>query len=246
MIATRRRKFPLRMILGLTLAAGLASEATAQEKAAQASTAVSAAVASDPILKAMREELDRSKAQLKMDKVAAPYYIEYRIGDVEEWTAEAAFGALRQDQKVHGRSARVVVRVGDYKQDSYYGPGMGVVEFAPLDNDPVAIRRELWLATDAAYKAASEALASKKALLSQFTADQPFDDFAKAAPLEYVGSLVKLEFSPEPWKESLEKATNLYRSNLKIQSVSGFLRFRAVNEYFVNTEGTSTRQGYAV
>ena len=246
MIATRRRKFPLRMILGLTLAAGLASEATAQEKAAQASTAVSAAVASDPILKAMREELDRSKAQLKMDKVAAPYYIEYRIGDVEEWTAEAAFGALRQEQKVHGRSARVVVRVGDYKQDSYYGPGMGVVEFAPLDNDPVAIRRELWLATDAAYKAASEALASKKALLSQFTADQPFDDFAKAAPLEYVGSLVKLEFSPEPWKESLEKATNLYRSNLKIQSVSGFLRFRAVNEYFVNTEGTSTRQGYAV
>jgi TldD protein len=246
MNATLRTKTPARVILGFVLFFGCSSQASAQEKQSQAGTAVSAAVAADPVLKAMREELERSKAQLKMEKVAAPYYIEYRIADVEEWTAEAAFGALRQDQKVHGRSARVVVRVGDYKLDSYYGPGLGVVDYAPLDNDPVAIRRELWLATDAAYKAANEALASKKALLSQYTADQPLEDFAKATPLEFVGRLVKLDFSPEPWRETLEKVTNLYRTNLKIQSLNGFLRFRAVNEYFVNTEGTSTRQGYGV
>jgi hypothetical protein len=76
----------------------------------------------DPILKAMREELERSKAKLKMDNVAAPYYIEYRLSDVDEYDAEAAFGGLRQDQRVHARSVRVVVRVGTYKQDSYYGP----------------------------------------------------------------------------------------------------------------------------
>ena len=63
---------------------------------------------------------------------------------------------------MHARSVRVVVRVGDYKQDSYYGPGVGVVDFAPLDNDAIALRRELWLSTDRAYKIASEALASKK------------------------------------------------------------------------------------
>jgi TldD protein len=234
------------MILGVMLFAMPAMPAAAQEKTAKPATPASAAVAADPLLKAMREELDRSKSQLKMEKVGAPYYIEYRIADVEEWDVEAAFGALRQNQRVHGRSARIVVRVGDYKLDSYYGPGLGVVDYAPLDNDPVAIRRELWLATDAAYKAASEALASKKAFLSQYTTDQPFDDFAKALPLEFVGPLVKLDFSPDPWKEALEKATNLYRTNLKIQSLNGFLRFRAVNEYFVNTEGTSTRQGYGV
>ena len=71
----------------------------------------------------MREELDRSKSQLKMDNVPAPYYIEYRVSDVEQYDAEAAFGALRQDQRFHTRIVRVVVRVGDYKQDSYYGPG---------------------------------------------------------------------------------------------------------------------------
>jgi predicted Zn-dependent protease len=253
MNATLRRKFRLLAvsgILGMTSLAIFAPRMAAQEKAAVApapsTKAVSAEVAADPVLKAMREELDRSKSQLKMDNVAAPYYIEYRIADVEEWTAESAFGSLRQDQQIHARSARVVVRVGDYKLDSYYGPGLGIVDYAPLDNDPIAIRRELWLATDAAYKAANEALASKKALLSQYTADQPFDDFAKATPLEYVGPLAKLDFTPAPWKETIEKATDLYRTNLKIQAVNGFLRFRAVNEYFVNTEGTSTRQGYTV
>jgi TldD protein len=243
MSASERTKSSLKTILTLMIFLGFGLRAAGQEKAALTPVSVSATVAADPVLKAMREELDRSKAQLKMDKVAAPYYIEYRISDVEEWDLEAAFGALRQDQKIHGRTARVVVRVGDYKQDSYYGPGMGVVDFAPLDNDPVAIRRELWLATDAAYKAATEALASKKALLSQYTADQPFDDFAKAEPLEFVAPLAKLDFSPDPWKETLQKATNLYRTNLTIQSVNGFLRFRALNEYYVNTEGTSTRQG---
>jgi TldD protein len=243
-IATLRKRVPVQMIVGLSLFLGFSSRGAAQEKSVSAAASVSAAVAADPVLKAMREELDRSKAQLKMEKVAAPYYIEYRISDIEEWDAEAAFGSLRQDQHIHGRTARVVVRVGDYKQDSYYGPGLGVVDFAPLDNDPVAIRRELWLATDAAYKAATEALAAKKAYLSQFTADQPFDDFAKAKPLEFVGPLVKLDYTPTPWKEALQKATDLYRTNLKIQAVTGFLRFRALNEYFVNTEGTSLRQGY--
>jgi predicted Zn-dependent protease len=200
----------------------------------------------DPILKAMREELDRSKSKLKMDNVSAPYYIEYRLSDVDEYDAEAAFGALRQDQRVHGRNLRIVVRVGDYKQDSYYGPGTGIVTFAPLDNDPTALRRELWIATDRAYKAASEALASKKALLSQYTTDQPFVDFSRASSIESLSPVVKLDFKAEAWKENLEKATDLYRSDPKIQALDAYLRFRAVNEYFENTEGASVRQGYSV
>jgi hypothetical protein len=218
----------------------------AQQKAAATRAAPSGAISADPILQAMHEELDRSKSQLKMDNVSAPYYIEYRLSDVDEYDAEAAFGALRQDQRAHARSLRVVVRVGDYKQDSYYGPGTGVVAFAPLDDDSIALRRELWIATDRAYKMASEALASKKALLSQYTADQPFDDFARAPALGLIGPLAKLDFQPEPWKIALQKVTDLYRSDAKIQSLNAFLRFRAVNQYFVNTEGTSTRQGYAV
>jgi TldD protein len=204
----------------------------------------SAASASDPLLQAMREELDRSKSKLKMDNVAAPYFIEYRLSDIDEYDAEAAFGGLRVDQRFHARSVRIVVRVGDYKQDSYFGPGVGAAAFAPLDDNPVALRWQLWAATDQAYKTASQALAMKQAALNQFTSSQPFDDFSKSAPLESIEPIAKLDFDPKPWKELLEKSSSLFRTDPKIESLGASLRFRAVNEYYVNTEGTITRSGH--
>ncbi len=203
-------------------------------------------MASDPVLRAMREEMDRSKSQLKMDSVPAPYYVEYRLSDVDEYSVDAVFGALRQSDRSHARSVRVVVRVGDYKQDSYYGPGVGVVNLAPVDDNPTALRWQLWSASDQAYKSASAALATKKAALLQFSADQPFDDFAHAPPVQSVGPLAKLEFDPKTWEETIEKATSLYRTDPKIESLGALVRFRAVNQYFVNTEGTVTRHGYTV
>jgi TldD protein len=202
--------------------------------------------ASDPLLVAMREELDRSKAQLKMESVPAPYYIEYRLADVDEYDADAVFGALRRSERSHARSIRVVVRVGDYKQDSYYGPGVGVVNLAPIDNDPLALRWQLWAASDQAYKAASAALAAKKAALLQFTADQPFDDFAHAPAVQSVGPVVKLDFDAKQWEDTLEKSTELFHSDPKLEGLGALVRFRAVNQYFVNSEGTVTRHGYTV
>jgi TldD protein len=140
---------PLSLLLAGLIA--FAIPAAAQTKNAAPPTSGANAAAADPILKAMQEELDRSKSQLKMDNVQAPYYIEYRLTDVDSYVGESAFGALRVSQRNHGRSIRVVVRVGDYKQDSYYGPGLGTSDIAPLDDDPIALRRELWSATDAAY-----------------------------------------------------------------------------------------------
>src|ERR1700733_9473860 len=101
----------------------------------------------DMILSAMHAELERSRSQLKMEQVAAPYYIEYRVFDLDQYSAEAAFGALRADVHLRYRVLRVVVRIGDYKQDSYSGQGQGTVDFMPLDNDMLALRHQLWLAT---------------------------------------------------------------------------------------------------
>jgi TldD protein len=215
-------------------------------KAQQATSQGEAAAASDPLLRAIKEELARSKAQLKMGDVAAPYYIEYRLSDVEQYDAEAAFGALRQNDRSHARSIRVVVRVGDYKQDSYYGPGLGVVNLAPVDNDERALRWQLWLATDQAYKQASQAFAAKKAALREFSADQGFDDFAHEPAVESIGPVVKLDYDGKAWSEALEKATALFRTDMQIEAMTASARFRAINQYFVNSEGTTIRRGYAV
>jgi microcin-processing metallopeptidase PmbA/TldD-like protein len=199
--------------------------------------------ASDPILRALQAELARSKAQLKMENVGTPFYIEYRVFDVDQFEASAAFGALRDQNRVRLRLLSAVVRLGDYKVDSYYGGGQGVSDIIPLDGDELALRHQIWLATDQAYKGAGEALAAKKSLLKQLNVEQPVDDFAKAEPVQFIGPVAKLDVDPGKWTKMLESATLVYKADPQIQSIDANLSFVALTSYLVNTEGTVTRQG---
>lgn len=209
---------------------------------AQAKPAATEA-ASDPILRALQAEMTRSKSQLKMDNVEAPFYIEYRVFDVEQFEAGAAFGAIRDQGRTRLRLLRAVVRLGNNKVDSFYGPGQGISDILPLDSDDLAIRHQVWMATDQAYKRAGEALATKKSLLKQLNIEQPVDDFAKAAPVQSFGPVAKLDIEPDKWTKMIESATAVYKNDPQIQSLSASLSFLALTEYFVNTEGTMTRQG---
>jgi len=213
---------------------------------ARATQATSPGASDDPVLRALQEEMERSKAKLKMENVAAPYYIEYRVTELDAFDASATFGALRSQQRGSGRFLRVVVRIGDYKQDSYYSGGEGTVDLIPVDDDIFAIRHRVWLATDRAYKAAGEALSAKQAALKQLKVDQPVDDFAKATPVEVIEPLAHLpttDFSP--WLHLLEEASGLYRSDSTLEHFEASLRFTAENHYFVNSEGTVARSGQA-
>jgi TldD protein len=207
------------------------------------SSASASAANQDTILAAMAAELDRSKSQLKMDNLAAPYYVEYHLWDVQQFLAEAAYGALRISETTHSRSLRVVVRVGNYRQDSYGPGGQGIADIAPLDNDQTALRRALWLATDRAYKAATQALGGKQANQTQFTGDQGYDDFAHADPLQSLGPVAKFSVDSKPWTDAIVKSTDLFRANPWLESLSASVRFQVVNKYFVNSEGTVTREG---
>ncbi len=213
--------------------------ATAQQKQ------LPSEAASDPILRALQAELARSKSQLKMDNVEAPFYIEYRVFDVEQFDASAAFGALRDQNRTRLRLLRAVVRLGDYKLDSFFNAGQGISDILPLDSDELAIRHQVWLATDQAYKRASEAFSNKKAQLKQLNIDDPVDDFAKAEPVLSVGPAAKLAVDPDKWTKMLESATSVYRSDPQIQSFLASLNFTVFSQYFVNTEGTVTRHGSA-
>lgn len=200
----------------------------------------------DVVLRALREEMDRSKANLKLDNVPAPYYIEYRVTEIDQFEASAVFGALRSEQRDRGRLLRVVVRVGDYKQDSFYGSGEGTVDLVPTDDDVFAIRHRIWLATDRAYKAASEALSAKQAALKQLKVDDPVDDFAKAAPVESIEPLALFSSTDfTSWVHLIEEASGKYRSDKEIESFESSFRFTVENRYFVNSEGTVARSGRA-
>jgi len=242
----RKSAFLLALAIAVSIPAPRAASSVSDSKPSSdpAMASAHAAAKGDGLLEALLTELDRSKAQLKMDQVQPPYFIEYRVNDVDDFSAEAAFGALRESQHGHFRVLRAVVRIGDYKQDSFYARGEGESTILPLDNDPIALRRQIWLATDNAYKDAGQALAEKQAELKRFTTEaNPVDDFAKTPPLVAVEPTVSLKLDEASWKKTLEDVTNLFRQYPDVQSVTASARFTAVNEYLVNTEGTVTRCG---
>jgi len=239
----KRAAFTGLAIAFLCLQPGMARTSESAERDAAASSA-RAAAKGDALLEALLAELDRSLAQLKMDQVKPPYYIEYRVNDVEDFNADAIYGAVRWSDKSHIRILRVVVRIGDYKQDSYYNQGVGGASILPLENDPIALRRQIWLLTDEAYKNAADAYAEKLSALKQLSVDpNPVDDFSHAPVVSVVEEPAKLKMDQGEWNKTLEDITKLYRDYPEVQSVSAQCRFNAVNEYFVNSEGTVVRQG---
>src|SRR5713226_5285075 len=77
----------------------------------------------DHTLQAMRDEMARSKTRLSLkipgiDQPQRPYYVEYRLLDLDVREAVAEFGALLYSTHTRNRFMNVEARVGDYKRDS--------------------------------------------------------------------------------------------------------------------------------
>ena len=126
-------------------------------KSSRAMAAAKTAAKGDPMLDALMTELERSKYSIENGSVGRLR----TTSNIASTTSKISllrrrFGATREDQQAHVRILRVVVRIGDYKQDSYFGQGMGGDALLPLDDDPIALRHQIWLATDEAYKNAGK------------------------------------------------------------------------------------------
>jgi TldD protein len=200
----------------------------------------------DPLLRAMLAELRRSQDKLQLGQMERPYYIDYQVTSIDDYTVDATLGALREEQHHAGRLVRVVVRIGDYKQDSFFGEGTGSTEVMPVEDNELALRRQLWLATDKAYKAALTGLTDKQAALKNVEADKDLFDFSQEKPAVAVNEPAKLAVNLNEWKQRVRLVSDLFRTDPALDSSSAGLHFRVLNRYFVNTEGTVTRGGKTV
>ena len=125
------------------------------------------------ILDALKQELQRSMARLRLRNYEAPYFISYTLRDEEAFDAEGRFGAVYGQGHERTRVVRVEVRVGSYDLDNtsvdeddggdFVLSLSNVSKDAPLDDDLDALRATLWLITDYKYKQAVAAYAQKRA-----------------------------------------------------------------------------------
>ena len=203
----------------------------------------------DPVLKAMLQELDRSKTQLQLKDFAKPFFIQYRIEDVDDFETKAEFGAGEGSEHKHQRVARITVRVGDYKTDSSSGRGDGSAQMEALDDDPIAIRSALWTATDQAYKSALAAYAQKQAELKQVQTPPQADDFSHESPLISLAAPLRLKLDEPAWTDRVARDSGLYRtdaavkdSQREVRYSSGGFSARVTITWLVNTDGAIVRK----
>jgi len=239
-----RRSFLVRNLVTASILVGFLA-------AAQLASAQTRADAEkDPVLAAMLTELDRSMSQLQLPGFAKPFFIQYRISEIEDFSAKAAFGASEGPSRVRQRVARVTVRVGDYKTDSSGGRGDGSLELSVLDNDPIALRSTLWAATYEAYKSALAAYAQKQAELKQVQTPPQADDFSREKPVVSLAAPAPpLRLDEAEWDQRVARASGLYRTESSvnatargIESSSASFHARATTTWLVTSEGAIARK----
>jgi predicted Zn-dependent protease len=203
----------------------------------------------DPVLKAMLTELDRSMAKLELPGFQKPFFIQYRIVEVNDFETRAAFGASQGTQHTHSRIARITVRIGDYKTDSSTPRGDGMFELASLDDDPIALRSTLWSGTDQAYKTALAAYAQKQAELKQVQTPPQADDFSKEKPLVALAEPSKLSVDESSWIDRVARDSGLYRTDPSVNAAQDDVQYssavfnaRVTTSWLVTSEGTIVRK----
>jgi len=230
-------------IIALALGVAFLSTTIAKTTRAQQWPAADA----DQTLKAMHDELDRSR-NMQMPNLPKPYFIQYRLLDLDVHTITASFGALVSSTVTHNRFMDVNIHVGDYKLDSsefISGDGfqgfLGSAGQVGVDGDYNSLRQDLWLATDQAYKSALDNMAHKQGFLRSLSKPPEIADFSPEKPYVKVDARIVPDWTNRNWEQEAKQASAVLRAYPELYSNRVTYTLIYETYYVMNTEGTEVR-----
>jgi TldD protein len=211
----------------------------------------------DQTMRAMRDEMTRAKTRLELQITQAgqpvrPYYIEYRLLDLDVREVVGEFGALVSTAHNRNRVMNVSARVGDYKLDSSNFIGdegfrgfIGPTGTVGIDRDYDSLRQDLWIATDQAFKEAVETYSRKQAYLSTLAKPSDIDDFSKAEPFQHIEPLVPSDWSNRSWEQEVRDSSSAVRAFPQIYESRVTYYLVYMTEYLLTSEGTEVRANHS-
>ncbi len=218
-----------------------------QQAAPSVSPEVEKQISADPVLAAMKAEMDRAKGLRLVALNDDVYFIQYALDDTENLSIRASLGALVSRTRNRMRVPRIDVRVGSYQFDntnyvySDFFARRGMIGQPPIDDDPFALRVYFWLATDRVFKGALAAIARKRAALKNVTQREDLPDFSRAEPVVYFRPLRRDDVPEQEWTERVRRLSAVFarypavlRSGVRFESIQA-------TTYLINTEGTVAR-----
>jgi len=196
----------------------------------------------------MHDELERSRNRLQLEGVEKPFYIEYRLLDLDVRSVTAAFGALVSSTTSRNRFMDVNVRLGDYHLDSSnfisedgFQGFLGSAGQVGIDGDYNSLRQDLWLATDQAYKEAATQMSLKQAFLRSLTKPPEIDDFSQAPALVKLDPRLQPDWTTRHWEDEARTAAAVLRSFPQLYGSRVNYNLIYATTYLMNSEGTTVR-----
>src|SRR5579862_8334905 len=236
------------------MSAGFANAAPPRHPAATLAQPQQAAAAdSDHTLAAMQDELDRARTRLELtipgtNEPARPYFIQYRVLDLDVHTIVAEFGALVSSTAGRNRIMSVDVRVGNNNLDSSnfitdegFSGFLGSTGTIGIDRDYDSLRQDLWLATDQSFKAAVENYSKKQAFMSRLAKAPSIPDFSPAEPNVSVEPLQDSDWSTRNWEQEARTVSAALRQFPQLYSSRVTYHLIYTTTYLLNSEGTKIR-----
>jgi TldD protein len=202
----------------------------------------------DQTLRAMKDEMDRSKARLKLPGADKPFYIQFQLLDVDIREVNASFGSLLGTSTTRNRFMLTGVRVGDYHLDSSnfvseegFRGFLGAAGQVGIDHDYSSLRQDLWLSVDQAYKEALTQMSQKQAFLRSLTKPPEIDDFSKVTPVVQVEPRANPDWTARKWEDEARAASASVRSipQMRDSRVTYYLVYTTY--YLLTSEGTEIR-----
>lgn len=238
-------KFPLTSIPRRRLLALLPASLLTRSLAAQ--PAPQAPAATDPVLRAMQEEIERAK-NLGVIGGQPIYFMACRLDEVRTFSASGTLGGLLNSRSSTFRLPQVGMRIGDKKFDNknyvlsdvFFGTQFDSESF-PLENNPFAMRQTWWLALDRAYKTALEAIGRKKAALRNITQAEELPDFSDAPMAKILEPVTNLTVDEEAGKRLVRQLSGLFTAFPQVLSSSVELELSQDTNFYTNTDGAQLR-----
>ena len=207
-------------------------------------------------MQAMQTELKRAMASLGNSADAAattsdkgapkPYFLSYAVADATNLSISAQYGAITSSNDSHRRTADVQVRLGGPAQDNTHGDhrNSALTTMAlPLTDDPTALARSLWFATDRGYakaldsylkvKTEQQVRAKEEDASADFSAEHASQELLPPSPPLVVDRLA--------WEQRLRELSGLFKQYPDIYYNTVGLQASTETDYFVSSEGAARR-----
>jgi TldD protein len=204
--------------------------------------------ADDIAMKAMRDEMERSRQLRAAGGGEVPYFFSYSLTDADNLHVSAALGATYSSSRNRFRSPSVEVRVGSYDFDhtnhifSGYYTGSRYEQSWPLDDSYANFRDTLWLSTDVAFKAALESMARQKAALNSAAAPaEALPDFSKSPPVVSIGKVTRKKIDDDAYTARTARLSSVFSNYPEVLSSAVDLTLISGSTTLINSEGTAIR-----